>query len=251
MRSPLVVGNWKMNGTPAGTAVMLSELRTAIDGVVGTDVCVCPPFTLLEAAAEAIAGSRIALGAQDVFWEKEGAFTGEISATQLRDVGCRFVIVGHSERRRLLGETDEEVSRKTVAALAGGLTPIVCLGETLAERRGGHTAAVVLRQLTAVTSALGEADRAKLVLAYEPVWAIGTGVNATPEQAAEIHALLRMELRALGGPELSASIRVLYGGSVKPENAATLLAQAEVDGALVGGASLSARDFAAIVRAAT
>jgi triosephosphate isomerase (TIM) len=249
-RTPLVAGNWKMNGTLASAAALLGELRAELDDLTGAEVCVCPPFTLLALAAQVLQGSRILLGAQDVASQSEGAFTGEICAAQLRDVGCRLVIVGHSERRRLLGESDEEVGRKTVAALAGGLTPLLCIGETLAERDAGETRAVVLRQLEGATAGLDAADLAKLVLAYEPVWAIGTGVNATPQQAQEVHALLRARLAEKGGQGLASSTRILYGGSVKPDNAATLLSQPDVDGALVGGASLSHNDFVAIVRAA-
>ena len=249
-RIPLITGNWKMNGTLASAAALLGELRVELDGQTGVEVCVCPPFTLLAMAAQVLQGSRIVLGAQNVAWQSEGAFTGEICAAQLRDVGCQLVIVGHSERRRLLGESDEEVGRKTAAALAGGLTPLVCVGETLAERQAGETRAVVIRQLEGAIAGLGPPELTKLVLAYEPVWAIGTGVNATPEQAQEMHAAIRVWLAGRGGPSLAASTRILYGGSVKPDNAALLLSQPDVDGALVGGASLSHRDFVAIARAA-
>jgi triosephosphate isomerase len=254
-RTPLVAGNWKMNGTLSSATTLLRHLRAAVDSPSEGDsaeVCVCPPFTLLHTAAQALEGSRIALGAQDVFWEKDGAYTGEISVAQLSDVGCRFVIVGHSERRRLLGETVEDVGRKAMAVLRGGLTPIICVGESLEQRRAGETAAVILLQLAAAAAELdgGNPEHARIVLAYEPVWAIGTGINATPEQAQEVHSMLRKRLAETVGAGFAASTRILYGGSVKPDNAASILFQEDVDGVLVGGASLSAKDFAAIVRAA-
>jgi triosephosphate isomerase len=249
-RTPLVAGNWKMNGTPARAPALLAELRLALEDVESVDVCVCPPFTLLTIAAQALSGSRILLGAQDVFWAKEGAYTGEICATELHDVGCQMVIVGHSERRQLMGETDEQVGKKASAALAGELIPIICVGETKEERAAGETSAVVLRQLAGATSGLSAEELSKIVVAYEPVWAIGTGLNATPAQAQEVHALLRAQLAKQGGADLANATRILYGGSVKPANAAAIFAEPDVDGALVGGASLSGWDFIAIVRAA-
>jgi triosephosphate isomerase len=252
-RTPLVAGNWKMNLTTVEAVAHLTDLRTLLESkpsIGAVEVVVCPPFTLLSAASQALAGSRILLGAQDLFWEASGAFTGEISAKQLRDVGCRLVIVGHSERRQLLGETDEEVGKKAAAAVAGGLTPIICVGETLAERQGGETATVVLRQVTRALAGIAKPDLANVIIAYEPVWAIGTGVNAAPAQADEVHAILRRQLAKLGKAGTAASVRILYGGSVKPDNAASLLEQADIDGALVGGASLSASDFVSIVEAA-
>ncbi len=209
----------------------------------------CPPFTALAEVHLLLAGTTIGLGGQDLYWESEGAFTGEVSGPMLRSAGCTHVLVGHSERRQYFGETDETVAKKTRAALDAGLTPIVCLGETLAEREGGRTAEVVARQFDAGPGKILGPDAAGIVLAYEPVWAIGTGRNATPEQAAEVHALLRQRAVALWG-RAADRLRILYGGSVKPDNAAALFDQPELDGALVGGASLTPAAFLPIVRAA-
>ncbi len=249
-RRKFVCGNWKMHKTAAEARALLRELRDLVAGAVDSvDVAVAPPFTALQAAAEALQGSRIQLAGQDVHWEASGAFTGEISAPMLAEVGCRHVIVGHSERRQLFGETDEAVRRKAGAVLAAGMRPIVCVGETLAEREGGRTLEVVSRQVRAALSGLPSTAVSALTLAYEPVWAIGTGKTATTAQAQEVHAAIRALVRELAGGAAE-QVRIQYGGSVKPDNAAELMAQPDVDGALVGGASLKAQDFSQIVKGA-
>jgi triosephosphate isomerase len=229
----LIAGNWKMHKGPAETAAFCRALRERLAGLEGVDVSVCPPFVSLAAAVQALAGTEIAVAAQNVHWEEQGAFTGEVSAVMLRELGVYGAIVGHSERRQLFGETDEGVARRTAAALEAGIWVIACVGETEDERERGDTESVLSRQL----SVLQEHDQ--LVVAYEPVWAIGTGKTATPEQAQEAHAFIRGRL----------DVPILYGGSVKPENAAELLAQPDVNGALVGGASLDVESFAAICAA--
>jgi triosephosphate isomerase len=249
-RTPFVAGNWKMHETVAEATALVAELKGLVAGVRGVRIGVAPPFTALRAVADALAGSPVEVGGQNLHWEPKGAFTGEISAGMLVEAGCRFAIVGHSERRQYFGETDETVRRRTGAALAAGLTPVVCVGETLAEREAGRTLGVVATQVKGALGAFdGEALR-KLAIAYEPVWAIGTGKTATSAQAQEVHAAIRGLLRELGGEEVAAAIPILYGGSVKPDNARELMAQADVDGALVGGASLVASGFAKIVEAA-
>jgi triosephosphate isomerase len=256
MRTKLIAGNWKMNlGPRAGQELAHAVARAASEvgggtGGAGTppQVLVCPPFVTLPAVAAALRGTPVELGAQDLHWERAGAFTGEIAGEMLIEVGCRFVIVGHSERRHLFGESDETVARKARAALGAGLTPIVCVGETLAEREAGDTAAVVERQLGAVYDALDAGQAAATVLAYEPVWAIGTGRNATPAQAVEVHARLRAALAARFGAPAAAALRILYGGSVNAANGASLLGEAEIDGALVGGASLKAEEFGRLIQ---
>jgi triosephosphate isomerase len=244
MRTKLVVGNWKMNGGLAANARLLDRLVSEWQPSDGRAVAVCVPYPYLGQAQAALANSAIAWGAQDVSAHAAGAFTGDVSAGMLVEFGCRYAIVGHSERRQIHGESDVEVAQKAKAALSAGITPIVCVGETLAERDAGKTEAVVLRQLGAVVDALG-AGLAKIVLAYEPVWAIGTGRTATPAQAQEVHASLRAKLAKAG----AANICLLYGGSVKAASAAALFAMADVDGGLVGGASLDANEFLAIARA--
>ena len=249
-RKPLIAGNWKMH-TTIGEAIRLAEaVRRLVADQPEVDVVLCPPFTALDAVSDALRDGPVALGAQDVHWESQGAHTGEIAAPMLADVGCRYCIVGHSERRHGLGESDEQVNRKLAACLRHGLTPILCVGETLPERRGGQTLAVVERQVrAAVQSVAPQADgRLPFVIAYEPVWAIGTGVNATPAQAQEVHRMIRRLIGTLYDDRAAAQIRILYGGSVNPENIAELMASEDLDGALVGGASLSAESFAAIVR---
>ena len=245
MRKKLVVGNWKMNGSRAANAVLLAGLKEA--GPWTADVAVCVPFPYIAETALALTGQAVAFGAQDCSAQEQGAFTGEVSSVMLSDLGCRYVIVGHSERRAYHHESDQLVADKAKAALAHGVTPIVCVGETLAEREAGQTEAVVKRQLAAVihtlTHCIGEA-----VIAYEPVWAIGTGLTATPEQAQAVHAVLRTQLHA--ATQKSDAMRILYGGSMKADNAASLLSQPDIDGGLIGGASLKAADFAAICRAA-
>jgi triosephosphate isomerase len=245
MRRKLVVGNWKMNGSHPANAELLAGILEARP--FDADVAVCVPFPYLSETAVTLATSDIRWGAQDVSVHDEGAYTGEVSASMLREFGCRYAIVGHSERRAYHGETDQQVADKAKAALSRGIIPIVCLGETLQQREAGETEAVVKRQLSAVihtlTHCIGE-----IVVAYEPVWAIGTGRTATPEQAQEVHALLRAQLHA--ATPHSDAMRILYGGSVKPDNAQTLFAQRDIDGGLIGGASLKSSDFVAICRAA-
>jgi len=249
-RRKFVCGNWKMHRTAAEARALVAELRGLADGLAEkVDVAVAPPFTALAAAAEALRGSRIALAAQDVHWEAQGAFTGEVSAPMLKEIGCAHVIVGHSERRQLFGETDESVNRKAKAVLAAGLAPIVCVGETLAEREAGRTLEVVSRQVRGGLAGLPADGVGWLTVAYEPVWAIGTGKTATTAQAQEVHAAIRALLRELAGG-VADQVRIQYGGSVKPDNAAELLAQPDVDGALVGGASLKAGDFSQILKGA-
>jgi len=248
MRKPIIAGNWKCNKTPREAVELAAQLRAKLDQVDGVDIVVCPPFTALASVAAKLVGSRIALGAQNLYWQASGAFTGEVSAPMLVDVGCRFVIVGHSERRQLFGETDEHVQRKTIAALEANLTPIVCIGETLQQREANQTFDVIQRQLDGALNDRLVSQIERLVLAYEPVWAIGTGKTATPSQAQEVHAWIRSYLRAR--TNVSGQVRIQYGGSVTADNAADLLGQDDIDGALVGGASLKADSFAAIVTAA-
>jgi triosephosphate isomerase (TIM) len=247
MRTPLIAGNWKMFKTVQETVLFVKELRGAVKDVGGVDIVVAPPFTAVHAAAEAARGSNIAVAAQDVYWEKEGAFTGEVSPGMVKETGAAYVIVGHSERRRLFGETDAIVNRKTMAAIGVGLTPIVCVGETLEEREKNDTLNVLDRQLKDGLDRLTAEQIADLVVAYEPVWAIGTGRVATAAQAQEAHAHIRKRLRQWFGADAADRCRVLYGGSVKPDNIRELIAEPDVDGALVGGASLDVRGFAGIV----
>jgi len=248
-RVPFVAGNWKMHKTASATRTLLGALVERVGPDPGIEVGVAPPFTSLAAAREALGSARIRLGAQNLYPEVEGAFTGEISPVMLADAGVDFVIVGHSERRAIFGESDEMVARKLRAAQAHDLTAVVCCGETLAEREAGRTHDVVRGQLTAALAGLGPAGLATVVVAYEPVWAIGTGRTATPEQAQEVHAFVRGVVARVVGAEPAARLRILYGGSVKPDNAAELMDCDDVDGALVGGASLDAASFAAIVTA--
>ena len=245
MRKPLVVGNWKMNGSRQTNAELLAALREAHN--LPSDLVVCPPSLYLADVQQALSGSQVQWGAQDCSAHEPGAYTGEIAAVMLKELGCLYVIIGHSERRTLHGETDQVVADKAKNALAHGLTPIVCVGETLSERETGQTAAVVKRQLSVVIHALGPCV-SNIVVAYEPVWAIGTGRTATPEQAQEVHSLLRTQLAA--ATPAAPSMKLLYGGSMKPDNAASLLAQPDIDGGLIGGASLKALDFLTIARAA-
>jgi triosephosphate isomerase (TIM) len=244
MRTPLVVGNWKCNGSREWARRAMAAWAQMAPALRGVEVAICPPYPYLADAA-AGCGAALALGAQDVAAGGDGAHTGEVSARMLVDLGCRYVIVGHSERRTEQGESDALAAAKFEAALRGGLTPILCVGEQLAEREAGKTGAVVLRQLGAVLERVGADELARGVLAYEPVWAIGTGRTASAAQAQAVHALLRGELGAHGG-----AVRILYGGSVKPDNAADLFSQADVDGGLIGGASLDIEQFTAICRAA-
>jgi triosephosphate isomerase len=245
MRRKLVVGNWKMHGSRAANAQLLAGLKEA--GPWNADVAVCVPFPYIAETALALTGTTIAYGAQDCSSHEQGAYTGEVSSAMLHDVGCRYAIVGHSERRAYHAESDQLVADKAKAALAHGVTPIVCVGETRAEREAGQTEAVVKRQLAAVIHTLGHCC-GEMVVAYEPVWAIGTGLTATPEQAQAVHAVLRAQLQA--ATDRAAVMRILYGGSVKADNAAQLFSQPDIDGGLIGGASLKAADFAAICLAA-
>ncbi len=250
MRTPLVIGNWKMNGTLAEARALATGVRDGLKRVRGVEVVVCPPFTALAAVAEILAGTPIGLGGQTCHHEASGAYTGEIAPTMLVDVGCRAVLAGHSERRRELGETDAQINRKVIAALAHGLMPVLCVGETADERRQGLTFTTVEGQLRAGLAGLDAAALGGVTLAYEPVWAIGTGLNATPAQAAEVHGYLRGLLSELASKEAAQATRVLYGGSVKADNIDGLLAETEIDGALVGGASLNVQGFVAIVKKA-
>ncbi len=249
-RPRLVAGNWKMHKTAAEGAALARELLALLPRP-SCEVALCPPFTALAAVAEALAGSAVSTGGQNLHPEPRGAFTGEIAAPMLAAAGCRFVIVGHSERRRLFGEDDALVARKLRAAQAGGLIPIVCVGETLAEREAGRTAEVLVRQVVAAYDGLDAAAAGATVIAYEPVWAIGTGRVATPAQATESHRVIRAALDRIVPGGVAAALAVLYGGSVTADNAAALFAEAEVDGALVGGASLEAASFCRIVMAAS
>ena len=248
MRTPLIAGNWKMYHTAATAVALVKGLQKLLRKSDNVEVVVCPPFTSLPAVARALANSRIGVGAQNMHWEKEGAYTGEISAEMLTELGCRYVVLGHSERRQNFRETDLDVNRKVKAAIKHRLTPILCIGETLAEREEGLTLQVVGGQLkgglTGVSAQAGE----RVAVAYEPVWAIGTGRTATPEQAEEVHAFIRKRLTEHWGEPAAAKIRILYGGSVKPDNIDALMAEPEIDGALVGGASLKTDTFARIVQ---
>jgi len=245
-----VVGNWKMNGTVGEARLLASGIRDGLKRFRGVDVVACPPFTALAAVAEVLASGPVALGAQNCHWEMAGAFTGEISPAMLVELGCRYVILGHSERRKEFGESDEQINRKVRAALRAELTPILCVGETGDERRQGLTFTTVEGQLRAGLAGVAGDAVTRLVLAYEPVWAIGTGVNATPAQAAEVHGYLRGLVSELTSKEVAQGMRILYGGSVKTDNAEALTAETEIDGALVGGASLAAAGFVTIIKQA-
>ncbi len=247
MRRPVIAGNWKMYKTQAEARAFIEALKPLVTSSTHCDIVVAPPFTALAAVVEAARGSAIAIAAQDVHWEKEGAFTGEVSTKMLVEVGCRYVIIGHSERRQYFGESDDRVNKKVKAALGAELEPIVCVGETLQEREAGQTEAVLERQFRGGFGALTGAEFSRIIIAYEPVWAIGTGRTATPEMAAEAHRLLRQLAAASFTSERATNLRILYGGSVKPDSIKGLMAQVEIDGALVGGASLDPQSFASIV----
>jgi triosephosphate isomerase len=247
MRIPFIAGNWKMFKTVQEAVVFAKELRSVMRDVSDVEIVVAPTFTAVHMVAEALRNANIGVAAQDVYWEREGAFTGEVSAGMIKEAGAEYVIVGHSERRRLFGETDATVNRKIVAAIGAGLTPIVCVGETLEERERGETPAVLDRQIKDGLDGLTADQVAELVIAYEPVWAIGTGRNATPAQAEESHLHIRQRLRQWFGGNAADHCHVIYGGSVKPDNIAELVREPDVDGALVGGASLDVRAFAEIV----
>jgi len=248
-RRPLVAGNWKMNGSRATSAALLSALKQGVTGREPAEVAVCPPYLYIPLVAEVLAGSSIAWGGQDMDVHASGAYTGAISGSMLKDCACTYVIVGHSERRTVYGENDQLVADKYAAAQGAALIPILCIGETLAEREAGQTEKVVARQLDAVLNKSGVASLGKAVIAYEPVWAIGTGKTATPQQAQDVHAFIRGKLAALDRG-VAGGVRILYGGSVKGSNAKELFGQTDIDGGLIGGASLQAEEFLAIIRAA-
>jgi triosephosphate isomerase len=252
MRRIMIAGNWKLHKTPSEAAEFVGALAGVLGrGDAGCDVVVCPPYVALTAAVDAAKGTRIRVGAQNIYWEDDGAFTGEVSGPMLKDAGCDFVIIGHSERRQFFGETDETVNRRMQAARRHGLVPIFCLGESLEEREGGKTFEVVRRQLIGGMGEIRPEDPDRFVIAYEPVWAIGTGKTATPEQAQEVHGFLRSELGKLVARDFAEGVRILYGGSVKPDNAAGLVGCNDIDGGLVGGACLKIEDFTGIIKAAT
>jgi triosephosphate isomerase (TIM) len=247
-RKKLITANWKMYKNPAETKEFFREFLSLISGHDRDEIAVCPPFVDLQSAVELVKGSQLAIGAQNVYWKDEGAFTGEISPSMLVAVGCTHVIIGHSERRQYFGETDDTVNLKLKAALEHGLTPITCVGEVLEEREAGLTEDVLRRQCLRAFHSISANKAAKLVVAYEPVWAIGTGKTATPQMASDAHVLIRGEAAKAFGQEFADKLRILYGGSVKPENAKALMSEEEIDGALVGGASLDPKSFAAVVK---
>ena len=249
-RRSFVAGNWKMNKTPDEARALAHELREKLSGFNGCDVAVMPVFVCLQQVADGLRGSHIAVGAQNLYWEKSGAFTGEVSGPMIAACGCQFVLCGHSERRQIFGETDETVNKRVKAALAAKLKPIACVGETQDQRTSNTTREVIKRQVEGALAGLTPEQMAELTLAYEPVWAIGTGLTASPTQAQEVHAFVRGLVKEQFGTGIAEGLRIQYGGSVKPENARELMQQTDIDGALVGGASLVARDFEAIVRAA-
>ncbi|SDX62931.1 triosephosphate isomerase (TIM) [Allochromatium warmingii] len=248
MRQPLIAGNWKMNGTRASAEALIQGVIAGSTGMNQADIAVCVPFVFLELSQRLLSGASIHLGAQNVCTEASGAYTGEISATMLNEFGCRYVICGHSERRDYYGETDVIVAKKLAMVMSAGMTPILCVGETLEQREQGFMETVIARQIDAIIAANGIASFAQLEIAYEPVWAIGTGKTATPEQAQEVHAFIRTRLSERDAA-IGATVRILYGGSMKPSNAAELLAMPDIDGGLIGGASLVADDFLAICQA--
>ena len=247
MRVPFIAGNWKMYKTAGEASAFVKEFLPLVAGVKGVEIVLAPPFLSLNVVASLTAGTNVGAASQNVHFAPEGAYTGEVSPVMVKDAGAKYAIVGHSERRQYFAETDESVNRKVKASLAAGLVPILCLGETLQEREAGKTFGVVERQLRAGFSEIAAVEAPKVVVAYEPVWAIGTGKTATKEQAQEVHAFLRRTLKELFG-DTALAIRILYGGSVKPENISELMAQPDIDGALVGGASLKAASFASIVK---
>lgn len=247
MRRMLIAGNWKMNNSCAESVELVSQLKDILSARKEIDIAVAPPFTALGAVAAVLKGSPIGLSAQNVFWEESGAFTGEISTAMLKDVGCRYVIIGHSERRQYFSETDETVNKRLKAALKASLIPIVCIGETLAEREAEKTLPVIEQQLKGGLKGLSLEEMETVIIAYEPVWAIGTGKTATPDQAQEVHRFIRDLIAGIFSKEIADDTRILYGGSVKPDNVDQLMVQLDIDGALVGGASLKADAFARIV----
>lgn len=248
MRKPFIAGNWKMNTDTAGAVALAGGLARELKDIDTVDVAVCPPFVYLQAVAAALSASNIALGSQNVYFEPKGAFTGEISCDMLKDVCCTYAIIGHSERRHVMGETDELINKKISTAINSGLLPIFCVGELIEERKAGTTNDVVARQVKSGLAGICEERVQAVTIAYEPVWAIGTGLTATPDQAQEVHAMIRGLLAEMYGSDLAQSLRIQYGGSAKPANTAELMAQPDVDGLLVGGASLKVDDFAAMVK---
>ena len=248
MRRPLIAGNWKMHNNSAESVELVSQLKEMISGVKEVDVVVAPPYTALGSVATAIKGSTIFLASQNIFWEEKGAFTGEVSPAMLKDIGCQYTIIGHSERRQYFGETNETVNKRLKAALNASLIPIVCVGETLEEREAGKTLAIIEQQVKEGLDGVSSGEMEKVVVAYEPVWAIGTGKTATPEQAQEVHQFIRKMLAQVFNKGVAEGTRILYGGSVKPDNVDQLMSQKDIDGALVGGASLKADAFARIVQ---
>lgn len=250
MRKPIVVGNWKMNTTPEEAVQLVKELKPLVAGIEAVEIGICPPFVCLTETSKLLKGTNIGLGAQNMYWEPEGAYTGEISAEMLLTSGCRYVILGHSERRTYFGETNATVHKRLEAALQSGLSPIVCVGETREQRESGKAEEVVSDHLRGAYEDISAADAQKTVIAYEPVWAIGTGLTATPDQAQEMHAFIRSVLTELYGDSVAQSLRIQYGGSMKPENAKELLARKDIDGGLIGGAALQAESFSAIIKGA-
>ncbi len=247
-RMAVIAGNWKMNTSPSEGVELAKNLKNRLKGVQEVEIIVAPPFTHLHAVGEAIKGSNLKLASQNVYFEESGAFTGEVSPGMIKELGCDYVIIGHSERRQYFGETNESVNAKTKAVLHHGVRPIVCVGETLEEREAGQALAVIGGQLEGGLKGLSASDSQEIVIAYEPVWAIGTGKTATKEEAEEVHAFIRQEIAKVFGEEGASSIRILYGGSVKPENIDDLMAEPNIDGALVGGASLKNDSFEKIVK---
>lgn len=247
-RKPLIAGNWKMFKTISEAKELVVGLKKNLAGISDREILVCPPFTALSSVAEALKGSNISVGSQNIFWEKKGAFTGEVAPDMIVDAGCKYALVGHSERRQYFSETDATVNKRMKAAFAVGLTPIVCVGEMLAERENGTTFKVIEKQIKDGVAGLIPEQAKTLVLAYEPVWAIGTGKTASPQQAEEVHAFIRKTYAQIYGNDAANSIRILYGGSVKPDNATEIMKQPNVDGALVGGASLEIEPFTKIVK---
>ncbi|MCK4885801.1 MAG: triose-phosphate isomerase [Planctomycetes bacterium] len=252
MRKAFIAGNWKMNTDASGGAALAKGIAEATDGIAGesVDVAFFPPFVYLQSVVSAVSSSSIGIGGQDIYFEEKGAFTGEISAAMLKDVGCVYALCGHSERRHVIGESDELVNKKVLASISGGLMPILCVGELIEERKAEKTEEVVERQVRAGLKDVSAEKMAAVTVAYEPVWAIGTGLTATPDQAQEVHAFIRNLLADMYDAKLAEEVRIQYGGSAKADNAAELMGQKDIDGLLVGGASLKVEDFAAIIKAA-
>ncbi|MDR1997144.1 MAG: triose-phosphate isomerase [Candidatus Margulisbacteria bacterium] len=247
MRKPIMAGNWKLNKTPNETIVFVEEIKPLLAGVDDVEIVICPPFTSINVATYLTKNTNIKVGAQNLYWEKSGAFTGEVSGEMLKELGCDYVIIGHSERRQYFGETDRTVNKKILSAFAAGLIPIVCVGETLQERAAGRIEQVISTQIREGLKGLNAREHGKIIIAYEPVWAIGTGQTATPEQANAAHMLIRKLLTEILG-EAAQAVRIQYGGSVKPDNVKELLAQPDIDGALIGGAALKADSFEKLVK---